>query len=410
MSRALMVRVMPVVLLAAAVVRAEAPEGEVLTNEKVMLMAKAGLSEDIVLRKISEAVCDFSTKAEDLVALKEAGVTNAVITAMMDREKVQEESLDRRIQMLIQTLRTAKKQEYRRAVRELTRLGARAVPKLLRSLSNPDELVRGGVAEVLGEIGDGRAMQPLLDMFDDEHPGVRANAAQAIAKMPGEDSVRKLLAMIEKGGPRRDGPALCLGYLKEKKAIKPLVALMQDPLAGTDDRASSAFALGLIGDAAALDALVVEVTASRVPRLRESAAKAVARIGPYYGAMEKLKAAKALDEAYKRFPHSRTVIAEAMGEFPIAQVIETLIDGLNDQNPDVVDACYESLKHATGEVFDRDFEQWSSWFQLTRARFEVSEEAAGEPEAGEAPVEPGREDGEVVPVEIPVVPLEKAGE
>ncbi len=57
-----------------------------LTNKEIISMVKASLSQDIVIAKIQSSACDFDTSAETLVALKAAGVPDAVILAMVKRD------------------------------------------------------------------------------------------------------------------------------------------------------------------------------------------------------------------------------------------------------------------------------------------------------------------------------------
>jgi hypothetical protein len=59
--------------------------GATLSNLDVIQMVKAGLSEDIVLNKIASSPADFRTGAQDLIQLKESGVSDNVIKAMVDK-------------------------------------------------------------------------------------------------------------------------------------------------------------------------------------------------------------------------------------------------------------------------------------------------------------------------------------
>jgi tetratricopeptide (TPR) repeat protein len=56
---------------------------EVLTNDAVVTMVKAGLGEDIILDKIKTSQGQFDLSAQGLVRLKESGVSEAVLKAMM---------------------------------------------------------------------------------------------------------------------------------------------------------------------------------------------------------------------------------------------------------------------------------------------------------------------------------------
>ena len=54
-----------------------------LTNDSIVKMLKAGLSEDIVLSSIHSQPGKYSTGADDLIALKGAGVSDKIISAMI---------------------------------------------------------------------------------------------------------------------------------------------------------------------------------------------------------------------------------------------------------------------------------------------------------------------------------------
>ena len=58
---------------------------EALTNDGIMKLVKSGMSEDLVINLISKQPTSFSLGANDLVALKTAGVTERIITAMINR-------------------------------------------------------------------------------------------------------------------------------------------------------------------------------------------------------------------------------------------------------------------------------------------------------------------------------------
>ena len=56
---------------------------EVLTNDAVIAMKKAGLSEGVILAKIRSSQAKFDTSTQALVGLKQAGLSDAVIEAMV---------------------------------------------------------------------------------------------------------------------------------------------------------------------------------------------------------------------------------------------------------------------------------------------------------------------------------------
>lgn len=70
-----------VVVMAACLGVASAQQA--LTNSSVVQMVKAGLSESVVVDAIRTQPHQFSLSASDLIALKQAGVSNAILAAML---------------------------------------------------------------------------------------------------------------------------------------------------------------------------------------------------------------------------------------------------------------------------------------------------------------------------------------
>jgi hypothetical protein len=58
-----------------------------LTNNTVMVMTKAGLSQDVIVSSINSHEGSFKTEPDDLVALKKAGVGDKVIAAMLAKSQ-----------------------------------------------------------------------------------------------------------------------------------------------------------------------------------------------------------------------------------------------------------------------------------------------------------------------------------
>lgn len=62
------------------------PAPELLTNEAVLEMVQAGLSEGVIIAKIRSTPRGFDTSPQALIALKRAGVSDAVLEAMLAPE------------------------------------------------------------------------------------------------------------------------------------------------------------------------------------------------------------------------------------------------------------------------------------------------------------------------------------
>jgi hypothetical protein len=74
----------PTLALDSAADRSAAPDA-VLTNADIVQMQKARLSEEIILSKIGTSTTNFNTGTQDLIRLKEAGVNDNIINAMVQK-------------------------------------------------------------------------------------------------------------------------------------------------------------------------------------------------------------------------------------------------------------------------------------------------------------------------------------
>jgi hypothetical protein len=58
---------------------------EVLTNEDILKLVKAGMGEEVILGTINSKAGKFSVTTDDMIALKQAGVSDKIIAAMVAR-------------------------------------------------------------------------------------------------------------------------------------------------------------------------------------------------------------------------------------------------------------------------------------------------------------------------------------
>lgn len=58
---------------------------EALTNDSILKLVKAGLSEAVILAAVNQQPGNYSTRVDDLIALKQAGVSDKVVAAMAAR-------------------------------------------------------------------------------------------------------------------------------------------------------------------------------------------------------------------------------------------------------------------------------------------------------------------------------------
>ena len=71
--------------LATALVAALGFSQEVLTNEDILKLVKTGMGDDVILGAVSSKPGKFSVSTDDMIALKQAGVSDKIIAAMVAR-------------------------------------------------------------------------------------------------------------------------------------------------------------------------------------------------------------------------------------------------------------------------------------------------------------------------------------
>ena len=190
-----------------------------------------------------------------------------------------------------------------------------AVPALLRRLSDDDESVRWVAAEALGELGDARAVAPLIDRLNDDDY-VRGVASVALSK------------------------------LGDARAVAPLI----DRLADCDPtvRLVAAEALGKFGDAQAVAPLIdrlVDNVGMYGTTVREAATAALERIDPSWRESEAARAAvpallqRLNDDEYE----IREVAAEALCELRDTRAVVPLIDRLKDNYHSIREVAAKAL-------------------------------------------------------------------
>jgi HEAT repeat protein len=196
----------------------------------------------------------------------------------------------------------------RDAAEALGQMGdARAVEPLLEVLTDPDRDVRIGAANALGQIGDLSAVEPLLGSLRDEDPGVREAAVGAFCRLGG-----------------------ALGEHFDSRAIAPLIESLKDGYAAV--REGAAGALGKMGPPAVMPLL----DALRDPdgAVRKGASEALVKIGA--PAIEPLVAT--LGD-----PELRAMASTMLGQIHDVRAVEPLIATLRAESDPVRRAAAETL-------------------------------------------------------------------
>jgi len=136
---------------------------------------------------------------------------------------------DEEIESLIQSLRSKKlfkTQTPWDTAKALGELGdARAVEPLIEALENKQILVRMEAAKALGKIGNTRAVEPLIEALQ-SLPGT---ASEALARIGDPRAVEPIIEMLRHAHPlARVKVAEALGEIGDERALEPLAQALVD--------------------------------------------------------------------------------------------------------------------------------------------------------------------------------------
>jgi HEAT repeat protein len=197
-----------------------------------------------------------ASAAWSLGEMREVDASEALAQALKSRDKqVRQNSIEAlkkigepAVNSVVGALRET---DSRAAAAEiLAILGAPAVPPLVQLLDDNNHFIRGKAAEVLGEIGDGRATKPLIGCVTDKQNYVRIKVAEALGKIGNVQATEPLVTLLSEGDKKlRLQVMIALGKLKSVKAVEPLARFLKDE--DIDIRWRAVHSLEEIGDASA---------------------------------------------------------------------------------------------------------------------------------------------------------------
>ncbi|CAN0286416.1 unnamed protein product, partial [Laminaria digitata] len=154
-------------------------------------------------------------------------------------------------------------------VRYLEQLGSRAFPILMDAVQSEDIGQRQLAVRMLGELRAPSAGLALARMVTDEREQLRLQAAIAVAQIGDERAAKPLLRALEDSDPAiHDAAAWALGTVGGKESIKALSAILE----GTQNsrlQSLAALSLGRIGDARAVPGLLAGLEGSEVHRYND---------------------------------------------------------------------------------------------------------------------------------------------
>jgi len=257
------------------------------------------------------------------------------------------------------------------AVVELGKVGGeKAVDLLLVALARQDGVARSAARE-LGMLGDERALKPLAAAL--ENPVISQSCAEALLRY-GVKAVDELVLALKSQRPEaRRLAANVLGELRDKRAVEPLVqALQVDDEYSV--RTAAATALGLIKDSRAVWVLVGtlkmrdETTPERqadLEKLRQATTLALHKIGDPLAA--KAAAAAGSPEA---------LLAQAEQALVSSEIHPKLIGALNLVTDAELTGVLKELVNASEEISWANLESrepmLAAWFKTYDQRAGVA--------------------------------------
>lgn len=150
------------------------------------------------------------------------------------------------IPILIDMLMDENPHFQRRSKQGLLAIGEPAVDPLIKLLKNRDPNIRSSAIEVLGSIGDKRVVPYLIEILEKDR-AARIYAATALGQMGDTIVVPELIeALKEKDPSMRKASAMALGNIGDLRAIEPLIGLFLDDDRSVPLYAVNA--LGMIGE------------------------------------------------------------------------------------------------------------------------------------------------------------------
>jgi len=258
-----------------------------------------------------------------------------------------------------------------------------AVPFLIEMLDDnevisledaPPETLGGRAARALGEIGDKRAVEPLLELMSSTlDPDMRSNVIIALGAT-GDIRVLEPLIKALDGVKNVDGEELALhsiinalGNFKDKRAVDALIPLTKHSWAG----GSAALALAEIGDKRALDPIISILSVDNY-HLRKAAVSALGKFKEDI-VVEQIINVMLTDEAPYVILHAVEELGDIGDRRAVAPLIK-LISLDHDQWNDYYYSCATlALKNITGQDLGDDTANWQKWWEENKGKYKGNE-------------------------------------
>ncbi len=343
-----------------------------------------------------------------------------LFTLMGCGRKTQEEEEMERYMREVKGGEERDRQAVRKAFQQIG--GRKNVEGLIELLKHENPIVRMEATKALGELGDERVIEPLIQSWGDT--SVVYRRAEKALKAIGEPAVQPIIeALKDENKDVRSGAAIMLADMCEKRAVEPLIEALKDEV--EDVRGHAAYALSRIGDKKAFKPVVDALNStkdsvvrsyiiqslgrlgnkgtidllrklfkeSKDDSLRLSAASALIKLcgdnDAFNFLMDTLKNSEGIDslivieklwqagdkravepliEILKKDNdwQMRSDVATALGILGDKRAIEPLIEALKDNDMNVRLSSIVALKSITKQDFGQDYGKWKQWYEKNK--------------------------------------------
>jgi bilin biosynthesis protein len=149
---------------------------------------------------------------------------------------------------LLSSLRAPLYENRLDAIQQLVETGASGVDRLIQVLTAPadeadrHDYIRGHVAEILGDIGDNRAFEVLVECTESDSEFLRQKSIAALGKLGDVRSIGLLIAHLRNhwDAETREEAAWALANFPELWVIRTLIRALSDPAQIVRDAAYAA--------------------------------------------------------------------------------------------------------------------------------------------------------------------------
>lgn len=207
----------------------------------------------------------------------------------------------------------------------------RIVPALVHVLGDESPIVRRQAARLIGRCGVVKAVSPLSVLLEDPEADVRIAVLESLALLGDMAAVPQLGFLLNEAWQNKNEDLLSqvasvLGEIRDPRAILPLLNTM--PGSGPVQQSRIVAALGQIGDASVLPALVDIMTKGATPAVRTAAVTSIGRLGVP-------ESVEPLSRAVKAGQPLKSAAVAALGDVPCEESVLQLMELLDDNDANI---------------------------------------------------------------------------